>query len=486
MAAATVGIGAVPMAQAQDQAAPGPEPLEDSDFGRWYISPGIGWLNFEGDEGLEDGAYVTLRLGYDYSEWWSFEASLLIAPKLDENMGGYLKKENGVWVETTERQSYSKGDKNFGDTWGLQIYGDAMFHFSSFDRIDPYLIFGAGVSTYGEDVMDAAFCLALRAGGGLMYHLNDSWTLRLDTRIDIAGYNCEFNHTIDIGFIYRFSADRIQDDPTAVAPIDTDGDGLTDDDEINKYGTEPRNPDTDGDGLSDGDEVIRYKTDPLNPDTDGDGLKDGEEVLTYKTNPLNPDTDGDGLSDGTEVKTHKTDPLNPDSDYDMLSDGAEVNQFHTNPLDPDTDKGGVRDGHEVLIDKTDPLIGDDDLLFFELKINFDTDSDVIKPEFYAQLDKVAKVLLEAPKATAVIEGHADQRSTSKRNYNITLSERRAKSVAAYLAGKGVDAARMKAIGYGFEHPKAANDPKSGNPDNRRVEVYINGTNPGKVNYVNPD
>ena len=532
MAAATVGIGAVPMAQAQDQAAPGPEPLEDSDFGRWYISPGIGWLNFEGDEGLEDGAYVTLRLGYDYSEWWSFEASLLIAPKLDENMGGYLKKENGVWVETTERQSYSKGDKNFGDTWGLQIYGDAMFHFSSFDRIDPYLIFGAGVSTYGEDVMDSAFCLALRAGGGLMYHLNDSWTLRLDTRIDIAGYNCEFNHTIDIGFIYRFSADRIQDDPTAVAPIDTDGDGLTDDDEINKYGTDPRNPDTDGDGLSDGDEVIRYKTDPqnpdtdgdglkdgeevltyktdprnpdtdgdglidgdevkvhktdpLNPDTDGDGLKDGEEVLTYKTNPLNPDTDGDGLSDGAEVKTHKTDPLNPDSDYDMLSDGAEVNQFHTNPLDPDTDKGGVRDGHEVLIDKTDPLKGDDDLLFFELKINFDTDSDVIKPEDYAQLDKVAKVLLEAPKATAIIEGHADQRSTSKRNYNITLSERRAKSVAAYLAGKGVDAARMKAIGYGFEHPKAANDPKNGNPDNRRVEIYINGTNPGKVNYVNPD
>lgn len=461
LSAIAVGMTATSLLMAAEQKAA--EPIEDSDFGRWYISPGIGLLNFEGDEGLEDGAYFTLRLGYDYSEWWSFEASLLIAPKLDENLGGYTQKVNGEWVRSDERLSYSKGDTHFGDTWGLQLYGDAMFHFSSFDRIDPYLIAGVGVSTYGKQVMDSDFCLALRAGGGIMYHLNDSWTLRLDTRIDLAGYNTEFNQTIDVGFIYRFSADLIDDDPTAIPPLDSDGDGLTDDDEIN-----------------------RYKTDPHNPDTDGDGLKDGEEVLSFKTDPLNPDTDGDGLSDGDEVKKHKTDPLNPDSDYDLLSDGAEVLQFKTNPLDPDTDKGGVRDGHEVLIDKTDPLNGADDRLFFELKINFDTDSDVIKPEFFEQLDKVVAVLRDAPNATAVIEGHADQRSTSKRNYNIELSSRRAAAVLKYIAEKGIDASRLKSIGYGFEHPKASNDPSKGNVENRRVEVYINGTRPGKVTYVQPE
>ena len=438
LSAIAVGMTATSLLMAAEQKAA--EPIEDSDFGRWYISPGIGLLNFEGDEGLEDGAYFTLRLGYDYSEWWSFEASLLIAPKLDENLGGYTQKVNGEWVRNDERLSYSKGDTHFGDTWGLQLYGDAMFHFSSFDRIDPYLIAGVGVSTYGKQVMDSDFCLALRAGGGIMYHLNDSWTLRLDTRIDLAGYNTEFNQTIDVGFIYRFSADLIDDDPTAIPPLDSDGDGLTDDDEIN-----------------------RYKTDPQNPDTDGDGLKDGEEVLYFKTDPLNPDTDGDGLKDGEEVKTYKTDPNNPD-----------------------TDKGGVRDGHEVLIDKTDPLNGADDRLFFELKINFDTDSDVIKPEFFEQLDKVVAVLRDAPNATAVIEGHADQRSTSKRNYNIELSSRRAAAVLKYIAEKGIDASRLKSIGYGFEHPKASNDPSKGNVENRRVEVYINGTRPGKVTYVQPE
>jgi hypothetical protein len=59
--------------------------------------------------------------------------------------------------------------------------------------------------------------------------------------------------------------------------IDTDEDGLSDDREI-EFGTDPFNWDSDGDELSDGDEVLNWGTDPLNPDTDGDGFTDGEEV----------------------------------------------------------------------------------------------------------------------------------------------------------------------------------------------------------------
>ena len=94
----------------------------------------------------------------------------------------------------------------------------------------------------------------------------------------------------------------------ASAQPDTDGDGLADADERNKYRTDPVNPDTDGDGLRDGDEVRKYYTDPNNADTDGDGLADGAEVLKHKTNPLNPDTDGDGVKDGAEIDAG-TDPL---------------------------------------------------------------------------------------------------------------------------------------------------------------------------------
>ena len=69
------------------------------------------------------------------------------------------------------------------------------------------------------------------------------------------------------------------------APKDSDGDGVSDEDEI-KAGTDPNNPDTDGDGVSDGDE-IKKGTDPKNPDTDGDGVSDGDEIKAG-TDPKNP------------------------------------------------------------------------------------------------------------------------------------------------------------------------------------------------------
>lgn len=67
-------------------------------------------------------------------------------------------------------------------------------------------------------------------------------------------------------------------------PVDTDADGLTDDEEI-VLGTDPTIADTDGDGLTDGEEVNTYGTDPLNPDTDGGSISDGQEIIDG-TDPL--------------------------------------------------------------------------------------------------------------------------------------------------------------------------------------------------------
>jgi hypothetical protein len=71
--------------------------------------------------------------------------------------------------------------------------------------------------------------------------------------------------------------------PTSTTPIftgdtvDTDHDGLLDEEE-KFYGTDPSKTDTDGDGLSDYDEIKIWTTDPNNPDSDGDSYKDGDEV----------------------------------------------------------------------------------------------------------------------------------------------------------------------------------------------------------------
>ncbi|MDQ2949253.1 MAG: hypothetical protein M3Y27_25495, partial [Acidobacteriota bacterium] len=85
------------------------------------------------------------------------------------------------------------------------------------------------------------------------------------------------------------------------------------------HGLDPLDPtmpadDPDRDGLSNLDEYLNG-TDPHNPDTDGDGLTDGDEVNKYKTNPLLADTDGDGIPDGVEITTG-TNPLDAKS-YDL-------------------------------------------------------------------------------------------------------------------------------------------------------------------------
>ena len=96
--------------------------------------------------------------------------------------------------------------------------------------------------------------------------------------------------------------------PNDVA-VDSDGDGLTDDFEINVSRTDPFNSDTDGDGLTDGQEVNDFLTDPLKADTDNDGLWDVDEVR-IGTDPHKSDTDGGGVTDGDEF-LQKTNPLDP-------------------------------------------------------------------------------------------------------------------------------------------------------------------------------
>ncbi len=78
--------------------------------------------------------------------------------------------------------------------------------------------------------------------------------------------------------------------------LDSDGDRLSDAAEFT-LGTDPLDGDgdADADGLTDRDEIYRYGTDPNNRDTDGDGLPDGDEVLLYGSNPLGSDTGRDGL-----------------------------------------------------------------------------------------------------------------------------------------------------------------------------------------------
>jgi len=136
---------------------------------------------------------------------------------------------------------------------------------------------------------------------------------------------------------------------------DTDGDGLTDEEE-SLWGTDPSCADTDGDGVSDADEIRKLGSSPLSRDTDGDGVPDAEEdrdgdglsdrdELARGTHPRYADSDVDGLDDGKEISLYGTNPLEEDSDGDGFADGEELN-YGTDPLSVDSDGDGLADGEE--------------------------------------------------------------------------------------------------------------------------------------------
>lgn len=111
--------------------------------------------------------------------------------------------------------------------------------------------------------------------------------------------------------------------------FDTDGDGLGDGEEIRDYITDPKLSDTDGDGLRDGYEVANGlnpldRSDGLSLDTDGDGLTNYNEINIHGTNPDEPDTDFDGLPDGDEINNYGTGPHSIDSDFDGYLDNDEI------------------------------------------------------------------------------------------------------------------------------------------------------------------
>lgn len=99
-------------------------------------------------------------------------------------------------------------------------------------------------------------------------------------------------------------------------------------------------------------------------------------------------------------------------------------------------------------------------------VYFDFDRDDIKAEYLSVIKAQAASLAgNAKKVT--LEGHADERGT--REYNLSLGERRAKSVAEVLKANGVTADRIKLVSFGEDRPAMEGHDESAWSKNRRVE-----------------
>jgi len=114
--------------------------------------------------------------------------------------------------------------------------------------------------------------------------------------------------------------------------------------------------------------------------------------------------------------------------------------------------------------------GDQLELIMPGNITFNTNEYSIRPNFHSVLDSVSQVLAKYVDTRLRVTGHTD--STGSRDYNYSLSDRRATSVANYLAANGIDQGRLITQGVGPDQPIASNDTESGRAMNRRVELQI--------------
>lgn len=103
-------------------------------------------------------------------------------------------------------------------------------------------------------------------------------------------------------------------------------------------------------------------------------------------------------------------------------------------------------------------------------VYFDTNKSNINVKSQQTLDKLAKVFIDFPDTNILVVGHTD--STGSEEYNMALSEKRAKSVTSYLINDGIASSRFETLWYGETQPKYDNSTAEGRAKNRRVNVAI--------------
>ncbi len=291
----------------------------------------------------------------------------------------------------------------------------------------------------------------------------------------------------------------VREQPQLVVKIeetDKDGDGVLDKDDqcpslpgpVENKGCPLEAPkDRDGDGILDAnDRCIDQPEDFDNfqdedgcpePDNDNDGILDTADKCPNEAGPMQNfgcpivDKDGDGLNDDVDKCPNEPEDKDgfqdddgcPDLDNDGDTVPDDRDDCPNDPGPPDN-KGCPRKYSLVAVTK--------DRIEIKKQIKFATGSHkIIGKESEQILDEVAMALKDNAQIKKVrIEGHTD--SVGNDASNLKLSQRRADSVMAAILKRGVDPARMEAVGFGETKPIASNSTAAGKAENRRTEFNI--------------
>jgi OOP family OmpA-OmpF porin len=343
------------------------------------------------------------------------------------------------------------------DMWVFQLGGHMRLHPNLQGPVQPYLMLGYGavasvVDDKGveEDDQDGVG----RAGLGLRIRMTDRLGLRLEGRVqssmafasdwlalgDETGYNGPDFLGLASVFV-NLGATRpklwVEDKVVIKDPEipDDDRDGLH-----NRADRCPKVPE-DPDHFEDEDGCPEQ-------DNDGDGLADAQDRCPVRAETKNGIDDQDGCPE-------------TDEDGDKIVGTMDQCPKEVEAYNGFKDGDGCPDALPEEVRRfTGPIQG----------INFRNRSAILIRNSFPLLDRAVEVLKQYPDLKIEISGHTDGRG--KGDFNRDLSQQRAEKVREYLLGKGIEANRIVAVGYGMDRPIASNRSESGRSKNRRIEFRI--------------
>jgi outer membrane protein OmpA-like peptidoglycan-associated protein/opacity protein-like surface antigen len=193
------------------------------------------------------------------------------------------------------------GTNDFGERSQYEttyLMPDLRLRYHPFNfKWEPYAYGGVGAVIFNVDEVpfnkdpesvESGTSVHFPVGVGVNHYFNETFGVDFNVGVNFT-LTDDLNPVYDDIFDGMWSAKLSVLFKLADFEKDSDRDGLSDELE-NSLGTDPNNPDTDGDGLLDGEEVNKYKTDPKDKDTDNGGIMDGIEVRNG-ANPLDADDD---------------------------------------------------------------------------------------------------------------------------------------------------------------------------------------------------
>lgn len=415
---------------------------------RYPLAVGLG-VNFPDFKGARSsfGEYFT-------DVYWEHKG-----PPLRASFGVNL----GPFMNLELSGNYAKGD-NIAENQVSDVFWDIdlnlQFRFANGKILketswwDPYLFAGPEVSRSNKQTY-----LYLNGGLGMNFWIVKHVALFGQGAYDITITGPGYYH-FAFGVKYRFNP----------AP-DRDKDGIKD--------KQDKCPDVPG--------ILKFEG---CPDTDNDGIPDITDACPKVAGLVQfqgcPDTDGDGIPDKDDdcptVAGLKEFKGCPDKDGDGITDAKDkcpdVKGLASLQGCPDADGDGITDADDQCPNEKGPASNNGcpppppppPSFTYDLVIYYSTAKNEVPADYKARLDAAANIMKEHPEALFAINGHTD--NVGADNFNMNLSDQRAKNIQKYLVGKGVPSAKLNVKAFGETTPAATNDTEDGKAKNRRVEIKL--------------